>query len=269
MKVKILDNQFSHAQSAGSKNIGLDLSIEWFRNFNVSDLQDNEPLIITESFYWQSLNINHNNKILWLLESPVIIDYNIINDINLHYDQFKLILTNHPSITTLHNVNIFPPGGCWIFDKDHSLYQKSKLVSTIASDKIFTSGQSLRHQAIHKNPKIDPFGPSYVHLDYKLDALKNYKYHLCVENTKSPWYFSEKLIDCFVTGTIPIYYGCENLDYFGFDLNGIIIVDNLNDINNVLINLDNININFKSIQNNYYNALLYTYPENRIKDILN
>lgn len=36
-----------------------------------------------------------------------------------------------------------------------------------------------------------------------------------MENSRQHNYFTEKLIDCLITKTIPIYYGCPNIgDYF-------------------------------------------------------
>lgn len=49
----------------------------------------------------------------------------------------------------------------------------------------------------------------------KLAALSPYRYSLIIENYEGPDYWSEKLADCFLTWTMPIYYGCTNInDYF-------------------------------------------------------
>lgn len=43
-------------------------------------------------------------------------------------------------------------------------------------------------------------------------------FHIAIENTSINNYFSEKLLDCFRTYTIPIYYGCPNIaDYFNIE----------------------------------------------------
>jgi hypothetical protein len=45
-----------------------------------------------------------------------------------------------------------------------------------------------------------------------------------MENATYSNMFTEKITDCFMTGTIPIYYGISNIgDYFNTD--GIIILD--------------------------------------------
>jgi len=160
-------------------------------------------------------------------------------------------------------------GGCWIFEHDQHIFHKKKLISTIASAKISTLGQWFRHESIRIINKIDAYGPFYAPLEHKIDALKDYQYHLCIENVKSPLYFSEKLIDCFVTGTIPIYWGCENLSSYGFDLNGILLVNNIEDIKNTIDSLESIQIDQKAIENNYYKAFEYRYPEDRIFNLIN
>jgi hypothetical protein len=45
-----------------------------------------------------------------------------------------------------------------------------------------------------------------------------------IENDRAPNYFTEKLIDCFALGTIPIYWGCPNIGDF-FDARGIITME--------------------------------------------
>jgi hypothetical protein len=53
--------------------------------------------------------------------------------------------------------------------------------------------------------------------DY-LEFLKDYKFMICFENKSQPNYFTEKLINSYIGGTIPIYWGCANIeDYVNLD----------------------------------------------------
>jgi glycosyltransferase involved in cell wall biosynthesis len=62
---------------------------------------------------------------------------------------------------------------------------------------------------------IDMFGRGINPIKNKWDALAPYKYSIAMENTKSAHYWTEKVADCFLAYTLPIYYGCTNLeDYF-------------------------------------------------------
>lgn len=66
----------------------------------------------------------------------------------------------------------------------------------------------------------------------KTELFVDSMFHIAIENNQDIDYFTEKLIDCFVSLTIPIYYGCPNIgDYF--DLKGMIIINNINDLNNL------------------------------------
>lgn len=47
-------------------------------------------------------------------------------------------------------------------------------------------------------------------VDDKIEAMKLYKYALCMENGSYPGYITEKVIDCFVAGVVPIYAGAPD-----------------------------------------------------------
>jgi hypothetical protein len=70
----------------------------------------------------------------------------------------------------------------------------------------------------------------------KILALKDYMFSIVVENCKEDYYFSEKLIDCFLSGTVPIYYGCPSIDTF-FNINGIIMYDTVDECLDIIRNI--------------------------------
>ena len=49
-------------------------------------------------------------------------------------------------------------------------------------------------------------------------------FSLVIESCREDYYFSEKLIDCFLTGTIPVYWGCPSIGDF-FDTKGMLIFE--------------------------------------------
>ena len=58
----------------------------------------------------------------------------------------------------------------------------------------------------------------------KYILFERFQFHLAIENSRQENYFTEKLIDCLVSKTIPIYYGCPNIgDYF--DTSGWILLE--------------------------------------------
>jgi hypothetical protein len=48
-------------------------------------------------------------------------------------------------------------------------------------------------------------------LPSKLHILSKYKFYLCFENSVAPGYISEKIMDCFKSRVVPIYYGAPNI----------------------------------------------------------
>ena len=52
-------------------------------------------------------------------------------------------------------------------------------------------------------------------------------FSVAIENSNQ--YFSEKLLDCFLTGTIPIYYGTPSVDKW-FNMDGMIMLEDGFDI---------------------------------------
>lgn len=49
----------------------------------------------------------------------------------------------------------------------------------------------------------------------KIDVYKNFKYAICFENQrKLNGYITEKILDCFVCGIVPIYWGAENIEQY-------------------------------------------------------
>lgn len=97
---------------------------------------------------------------------------------------------------------------------------KTKLISVITSSKAFTKGHQDRLLFVeklkaHYGDKLDVFGKGICSFNDKWDVLAPYKYHIAIENSRSKYYWTEKISDCYLSETFPIYYGCKNIaDYF-------------------------------------------------------
>lgn len=61
---------------------------------------------------------------------------------------------------------------------------------------------------------IDLFGKAVRFIEHKNEGLLPYRYALAVENTCTADYWTEKIADCLLTWTVPIYYGCPNLESY-------------------------------------------------------
>lgn len=96
---------------------------------------------------------------------------------------------------------------------------KTKLISVIASNKAFTPEHAKRLNFAkklkeHYGDQIDFYGRGFKPMDDKLDALRDYRFNVVLENSSADDYFSEKFTDCVIAGTYPLYYGCPNLESY-------------------------------------------------------
>ena len=55
--------------------------------------------------------------------------------------------------------------------------------------------------------EVDCYGSQTRPVTNKLDTLKQYRYNLCFENSFSPGYVTEKIVDAFMAGSYPLYLG--------------------------------------------------------------
>jgi len=95
---------------------------------------------------------------------------------------------------------------------------KERRLSCISSDKAFLEGHRARLQFLERlrqHVKFDLFGRGFSPIQDKWDGLAPFRYSLAIENFRNPYYWSEKLSDCFLAWTMPIYHGCTRIgDYF-------------------------------------------------------
>lgn len=101
---------------------------------------------------------------------------------------------------------------------DHKVGEKAKMISCVSSNKSFLPGHKKRlnfvKQLIEAELGIDFYGRGINHIENKWDALYPYKFSIAIENSSMPDYWTEKISDCFMAYTIPIYYGCTNIDEY-------------------------------------------------------
>ena len=109
---------------------------------------------------------------------------------------------------------------------------KTKLASVICSNKVTTPGHRKRLRFIKRlkkslGDKIDFFGKGFQPISDKWDAIAPYKYHICLENTATKDYWTEKISDSYLGLSYPIYWGCTNMsEYFPEDTYSYIDINN-------------------------------------------
>jgi len=220
-QIKIYDTAFAHS-NGGSFGTG-DLNIhpthfEWYRGKDtVGDIA-----VITESCFNDVDSVKEKIKIALIMEPPCIRPDAYVKICKPEFrNKFDYILTHQRDLlSTDPKFRHYTYAGCWIYPNKRVLHNKTKNISIIASSKRSTMGHILRHQVIScYRDRIDGiFGNGYDFVPNKIEALKDFRYSIVIENETSDDWFTEKLIDCFVTGTIPIYWGTKNIgDYFNTD----------------------------------------------------
>jgi len=152
------------------------------------------------------------------------------------------------------------------------IYEKTKFdrASCITTNKAFLPGHVTRLNFVQNiKDRVDLYGRGIREIPSKLDALHNYAFSVAIENntSKDDYYFTEKLLECFVTGTVPIYHGCPNIGEF-FDMSGVLTFSTQEELDDILNNLseekynsmlDSVKVNFKHVTENFvlHNNSLY------------
>jgi hypothetical protein len=182
---------------------------------------------------------NNSFKILWVKESEAISHFkNIAID---NKDKFDVILTfDEEVLEKCNNAHLMLFGTAWVHD--YQFPEKKFQISHLTGGKNYATGHKLRQKVHYKQNKINQPKDFYVSKYGGVENFENNKilrddksplfdsqFHICIENTQNSNYFTEKIIDCFVTKTIPIYFGAPNIGKY-FDINGILVVNNFEDI---------------------------------------
>lgn len=147
---------------------------------------------------------------------------------NDYTQQFGAVLTSQAAWALPHRQRIYSqPSLHWFYGigSHHMtpfnamlapLNDKSKMVSMVYS------GKSMRHTLHHRRasfmrelmrqlPDVHVFGRDAPHpLDDKADCLRDYRYHVAIENFIGEHHWTEKLADAFLGEALPFYAGCPN-----------------------------------------------------------
>ena len=96
------------------------------------------------------------------------------------------------------------------------------MISFITSNKNFTEGHKKRLEWVEMlGDQVDIYGRGFNEIDNKEQGLCDYMFSVVVENGFYESYFTEKILDCFATGTIPVYMGSPDICKY-FNCDGII-----------------------------------------------
>ena len=217
---QVIINNISNIESTdASKNIGVVMEPSWSSNYNKN----------LQNYCFLTLTSDKSSSGKGVVHCPNFMFYEDSQDTSVSLDKFKYNFNfNKPKKLSI----IVSNWNC--SDKSHNYYWREKLVKDI----------------LDTDFDIDIFGKNWGISDSrykgwikdKIEGLKDYEYSIAIENSCEDYYVSEKLFDCFLNNTVPIYYGCKNVaDFYDsrsfetFDLKKDNIINTLKNI----INLDN------------------------------
>jgi hypothetical protein len=209
-------------------------------------------------------------KIFWLLEPRAIRPYGYSKIIEIE-SKFDYILTYDSELLKRSEKYIkYVVGQSRVYEP--KIYDKTKMVSMIASNKQITEGHRFRHEISNKLSKkynIDMWGSGYKSFDSKLSPLSDYYFTVSVMNSKIDNFFTEVIVDNFMLGTVPIFWGCPNINEY-FDERGIITFDTIDELDEILskLTINDYLSRIEYIKNNFEIAKKYVSTDDIISDVL-
>lgn len=258
--IDIVDTSFAHAPGMSWYNVPK--FVKWRR-----DRPGRVPIrFFTDRMLGQVDNYPAEVNVALLIE-PMCFD-NTGYDICLRkLQQFNFVLTYDENFKQQLGEKglLYAIGGCWLRPEEIKLHGKSRMTSIIASEKRQTHGHQLRHEAAKKFPQLEVFGRGYRPVQFKAEALHPYRFSVVIENGIINTLFTEKLIDCFLTGTVPIYWGTPKIAEH-FNMDGVLTFQNMDELAAIMAGLGEADYSRRTtaIVDNFERAQSYRVAEDWI-----
>lgn len=267
---------------------------DWFdKNRYIKNLPEPCAIVIDNIHYCSSL------PIIYIQVEPRII-YNSTRYIIDNHKKYHTIFTFDDDILrTCPNAKKYVYGTTWIrpdYYMNIDVFKKEFKISTLAGSKQMNNaeGHTFRrtvhdnqhqlkqypitfYRSSHQRPNIRDYGnnPFLIsktnNTHCKIELFDTFQYAIIIENSKQNNYFTEKIVDCLITKTIPIYWGCPNISDF-FDTTGWIILETCT-VEELKKKLSVLNPTYymnyiKVINENYKKAIYYSDIYNNINNCL-
>ncbi len=227
---------------------------------------------ISECDYWfilgdlvddfESVTVPINNTILHIQEVPEVIQYS-----KQYLNQFNYVSSYNSNINHSNFIKsgpVFP----WFIERsfeesnNNNKFSKSKKLSIITSDKKITINHIKRLNFFKNLDKyfgneIDIYGAGFSgFIKEKKTTLDPYMFSVVAENSSLPDYFTEKVGDCFLSHTFPLYHGCTNFNkYFNHKSFETIDINNFDQSVKIIKNILN--------DDNFYDSRLPSILESK------
>jgi hypothetical protein len=251
LDINLFDSNFSHSFTQDgfiTASMGVKPKlVNWIPKENNWD----GVTVFTDHFIGKAKAVKSKWKVAWLIE-PECIHKWIYSDIIKYEADFDLIYT-HSSALIARNPSKYKlslVASSRVPIDEQAIHEKSELLSIIASNKTQSVGHNLRHAVIREYGKhMDVWGSGYEWFKDKREPLQHYAFSVAIMNMSEDNYFTEVLTDCFMYGTIPIFWGCPNIGEF-FNIEGLITFNKIEDLEYIIPSLN------KTLYNSALGAVL-------------
>jgi hypothetical protein len=221
-KINLVGNSFTHL-TGGNKGYSVAFKeskyIKW-----VQDKSGTGTFYVDDFIEQAFFDDYEGPKYAWLLESKFVTPH-IVEEVKMfpekYLETFDAIFTHNKELLKIDpKFKWCPANGFWI--KEPKIYDKSKMISFITSNKSFTEGHKKRLEWVKKiGDQVDLYGRGFKEIETKEEGLCDYMFSVVIENGIYESYYTEKILDCFATGTIPVYLGSPDISKH-FNEDGII-----------------------------------------------
>jgi len=198
-------------------------------------------------------------------------------------DKFNAIITKHQSV-----INSIPWATTDIWASSYIIpnknIDKDFSVSFLCTNKKGYPGYEVRHQLWNRQDEITVpkrfWSSKYLPVDpnrilpgtgENTDKIVLFKsmFSICPENSSEENYLTEKIMDCFLTMTVPIYRGCTNFEKY-FNPNGVIFFNDIDDLIQKINNLTPYEYfsRLPAMQENFNKAMKMMNPGERVRDLI-
>jgi hypothetical protein len=238
-KRKIVDQEFAHTLGIYGFDSNCQVPTKTFVWDRTTDYKPNELVIFTTRCIPSALSINGIRKIAWLTEPRSLYPHIYEGLTQCSHLFHKVVTSNKDFVSQLTNGVYVPIASTWIDERDWGVHDKKEDVSIIYSSKVLLPGHKLRHEVAAKYPEVHRYGSGSGNnklsgpLESKAMALKDYRFSIVIENERTNGYFTEKLIDSLVLGTIPIYWGDPQIGET-FDKKGILSFNSMEELDVIM-----------------------------------
>ena len=253
-------------------------------NYTIILSSDNPDYLIYNVFGCHHLKEKYKNSIkIAIYSENQIPDFNIADyAIGQHHIHYLDRYFKFPCI--LNTLRIFKHLD-YIRQKNIIINTKSKFCAAVISNYKYTDNFRANFiKELDKYKKVD-MGGKYLNnvgiVNNKVEFLSSYKFSIAMENTEGDGYASEKIIESFVSGTIPIYYGDYMIEEYINPKSFILIrgekdmmekIDYIKKIDNddklyIKILKENILIDYnipEKISNEYYDFFMHIFEQDKM-----